>query len=124
MKEQQKNDLPKWDLEAIYPTPAAWESDFGKLRGLAEDFASYKGRLAESAAVLAEALKKDDVFSRLAEKVYVFRFDHEEGSSSDIMPNAYSFRDKVPIGISQGSCAVDFQKIRQKLQRLKMLEGY
>ena len=64
------------------------------------------------------------IIDPLAEKVYAFCFGNEEHSSSDIMPNAYSFRDKVPIGISQGSCAVDFQKIRQKLQRLKMLEGY
>ena len=64
------------------------------------------------------------IIDPLAEKVYVFRFDNEEGSTSETMPDAYSFRDKVPIGISQGSCAVDFQKICQKLQRLKMLEGY
>ena len=64
------------------------------------------------------------IIDPLAEKVYVFRFDNEEGTTSETMPDAYSFRDKVPIGISQGSCAVDFQKIRQKLQRLKMLEGY
>jgi Uma2 family endonuclease len=64
------------------------------------------------------------IIDPLAEKVYVFRFDHEGRSSSDTMPDAYSFRDKVPIGISGGSCVVDFQKIHQKLQRLKTLEGY
>ena len=26
MKKQ--NDLPQWDLEAIYATPEAWEKDF------------------------------------------------------------------------------------------------
>lgn len=62
------------------------------------------------------------IIDPLAEKVYAFCFDHEERSSSDTMPDAYSFRDKVPIGISQESCAVDFQKIHQKLQRVKMLE--
>lgn len=64
------------------------------------------------------------IIDPLAEKVYVFRFDNEEGSSYDIMPDPYSFRERVPIGISRGSCAVDFQKIHQKIQRLKMLEGY
>ena len=70
MKKQ--NDLPQWDLEAIYASPEAWEKDFSKLQGLAEEFAAYRGRLAESAAVLAEAMEKDDTFSRLAEKVYVY----------------------------------------------------
>ena len=51
MKKQ--NDLPQWDLEAIYASPEAWEKDFSKLQGLAEEFAAYRGRLAESAAVLA-----------------------------------------------------------------------
>lgn len=64
------------------------------------------------------------IIDPLAEKVYAFSFDNEGGRSSDTMPDAYSFRERVPIGISQGSCAVDFQKIHQKLQRLKTLEGY
>ena len=59
-----------------------------------------------------------------AEKVYTFRFDHEGRSSSDTntMPDTCSFRERVPIGISGGSCVVDFQKIHQKLQRLKLFE--
>ena len=64
--------LPEWDLEAIYATPEAWEADFLKIKGLAEEFASYRGKLADGAAVLAEAMEKDDAYSRLAEKVYVY----------------------------------------------------
>lgn len=64
------------------------------------------------------------IIDPLAEKVYAFRFDHEEHNSSEtiMMPDAYSFREKVPIGISEGSCAVDFRKIHQKLHELKMFE--
>lgn len=62
------------------------------------------------------------IIDPLAEKVYAFRFDNEGHSSFETMPDAYSFRERVPIGISGGSCAVDFQKIHQKLQRLKKFE--
>ena len=62
------------------------------------------------------------IIDPMAEKVYAFRFDNEGHSSFETMPDAYSFREKVPIGISGGSCAVDFQKIQQKLQQLKKFE--
>ena len=78
--------LPEWDLEAIYATPEAWEADFLKIKGLAEEFASYRGKLADGAAVLAEAMEKDDAYSRLAEKVYVYahlRADENTGISAN-----------------------------------------
>ena len=62
------------------------------------------------------------IIDPMAEKVYAFRFDNEGHSSFETMPDAYSFRERVPIGISGGSCAVDFQKIQQKLQQLKKFE--
>ena len=61
-----------WDLEALYPDVAAWEADFGKLKGKAEAFAAFKGRLAESPAVLKAAIEASDDFDRLAEKVYSY----------------------------------------------------
>ena len=48
--------LPAWDLEAIYASPADWEADFSHIRPLAEAFAAYRGRLAESPETLAAAM--------------------------------------------------------------------
>ena len=79
-----RNILPTWDLEAIYPAPDAWEKDFAKLKGLAEAFAAYRGKLGGSAKTLAAAMAADDKFSRLAEKVYVYahlRADENTGDS-------------------------------------------
>ena len=50
-----RNMLPTWDLEAIYPDTDAWEKDFAKLKGLAEAFAAYRGKLGGSAKTLAAA---------------------------------------------------------------------
>ena len=61
-----------WDLEALYKDIESWEQDFAKITELAETFASYKGRLSESPAVLKEAIKASDAFDRLAEKVYSY----------------------------------------------------
>ncbi len=61
-----------WDLEALYPDIAAWEKDFAALEAKAEKFAAYKGRLAESPAVLKSAIEASDDFDRLAEKVYSY----------------------------------------------------
>ena len=68
----QKKSLPTWDLEAIYPTPEAWEKDFEKLRGLAKTCQSFQGKLATSAKTLREAFEALDAFSRLSDKVYVY----------------------------------------------------
>ncbi|MBR3245197.1 MAG: Uma2 family endonuclease [Parasporobacterium sp.] len=49
-------------------------------------------------------------------KVYVFVFENsgkEEGS-----PGEYSFEDLVPVHISDGSCAVDFRIIYQKIKHM------
>ncbi len=81
---QKTNELPVWDIEAIYPSGAAWEKDFAKLRGLAEKFAAYRGKLQDSDKVLADAIRADEVFDRLAEKLYVFahlRADEDTGNA-------------------------------------------
>ena len=61
-----------WDLEVLYKDIESWEQDFAKISELAENFASYKGRLSESPAVLKQAIEASDTFDRLAEKVYCY----------------------------------------------------
>ena len=65
-------DKPVWDLEAMYASVEAWEKDFAALQGKAEAFAAFKGKLADSAAVLRDAIEASDEFDRLAEKVYCY----------------------------------------------------
>ena len=60
------NDLPErqdirpedqWNLTALYSDDAAWEGDLAVLQGLPAQVEAYRGRLGESAEVLAEALR-------------------------------------------------------------------
>ena len=64
--------LPTWDLAALYPSLADWERDAARIRPLTEKFAAYRGRLAESPAVMREAIEAQDAASRLSAKVYTY----------------------------------------------------
>ncbi len=63
-----------WDLSSLYSGDDAWEADFAKLQDRVAQFASYRGRLGESAVILAEALDFDNEFDRLAERVGTYAF--------------------------------------------------
>ncbi len=62
----------RWNLEAIYPSDEAWEEDFKAAQTWPERVASYRGRLAESAEMLAEALKTYFDAHRAMEKVWTY----------------------------------------------------
>ncbi len=74
-----------WDLSSLYGDDAAWESDFKKLEEQIATFETFKGRLGESAAVLAEALTFDSDFDRTAERLgyYAFLKTTEDQGNSD-----------------------------------------
>ncbi|MCD8118492.1 MAG: Uma2 family endonuclease [Lachnospiraceae bacterium] len=47
-------------------------------------------------------------------EVFVYRFPD---TGFDALPRRYTFRDKVPVGIFQGECEVDFAEIERYLKR-------
>lgn len=61
-----------WDLTEIYPDEVAWDAARLAVLESARDFARYKGRLGESAAVLAEALTRQSDITRNALRVYAY----------------------------------------------------
>lgn len=64
--------LMTWDLDVLYADAEAWEKEFAGVEASARKFYSFKGRLAESAAVLREAIEASDGFERLTEKLYTY----------------------------------------------------
>ena len=72
-----------WDLTPLYKDADAWQSDFERLPAAAEAFAAYRGRLAESPAVLAEAYAAGDAFSRLEEKLYCYAHLRSDENTAD-----------------------------------------
>lgn len=63
-----------WDLSSLYPDDAAWEADYRELESRLPQLEAYRGRLGESAEVLAEALQFDSSFDRLAERLGTYAF--------------------------------------------------
>jgi oligoendopeptidase F len=86
-QQAKRSDIPKemtWNLDILYSDDKIWEQDLASLDALIEKFMSYKGRLAESAEVLAEAIKSEDELDRLLEKIYVYahlKSDEDTGNS-------------------------------------------
>ncbi|MDD3885855.1 MAG: oligoendopeptidase F [Victivallaceae bacterium] len=77
---------PVWNLEAMYATPADWERDFARIEPLTRNFAAFRGRLAESPAVLRDAIAADDEASRVGEKVFCYahmRSDEDTSNSAN-----------------------------------------
>jgi oligoendopeptidase F len=58
-----------WDLSSLYTSDDAWEEDFKKLEELIPTYETFRGKLGDSAAKLAECLVFDEKFERQAERV-------------------------------------------------------
>lgn len=75
----------KWSIEDIYPTDAAWEEDFAKLRGYGEKLASFKGEISASSGKLLEYLRTNDEISVLIDSLvnYAQRKNDEDTRKSE-----------------------------------------
>jgi oligoendopeptidase F len=61
-----------WDLTEIYPNEAAWDAARKAALAALPGIAKYKGRLGESADVLAEALVLQSDLSKTISRIYVY----------------------------------------------------
>ena len=70
-----RSEIPdeyKWDLTDIYADWDAWEADFTELKETMDEYAAFKGRLAEGSDVLLKAFKLGDKLGMLADGVYSY----------------------------------------------------
>ncbi len=74
-----------WDLSSLCQDDASWEAEYKKLDEQIPTYETYRGRLGQSADILAEALTFDSQFDRLAERVgtYAFLKTTEDQGNSD-----------------------------------------
>ena len=74
-----------WDLSSLFSSDEAWEKEFSALEKRIETYATFQGRLSESADVLRSALEFDSEFDRVAERlgVYAFLKTTEDQGNSD-----------------------------------------
>ena len=74
-----------WDLGSLFKGDAEWEAAFGKWEQQIPQYEKYKGRLGDSAEMLAACLRFDANFDRAGERlgVYAFLRSAEDQSNSD-----------------------------------------
>ena len=61
-----------WDLSSLFADDAGWEAAFRQWEGKLDALESYKGRLSESPAVLAEFIALDLQIDQMAESAYTY----------------------------------------------------
>ncbi len=84
-KRQDIDSQFKWKLEDIYSDVSSWENDFKKVKELAAQIQSFKGKLAESAQSLLDCFKKSDELLSLNDKVFVYarmKRDEDNGNAT------------------------------------------
>lgn len=64
----------RWDLSSLFASDQAWEESFGRWEARVDEYGGYRGRLSESAAVLAECLRFDRDFDRQGEQLGAYAF--------------------------------------------------
>lgn len=65
-------DEYKWDLSHIYPDDAAWRKEMEIIKASANDLQPYRGRLAESPALLLECLERSAQIGKQFARLYCY----------------------------------------------------
>ena len=90
-REEVPNDKT-WNVESVFPSLDAWETEFARVESLLPGFAAYQGRLGESAAALKEALARDSDTDVAMQKVYLYASMLAAGDSGNQTAAALSSR--------------------------------
>src|SRR5262245_60612258 len=61
-----------WNLAEIYPSEAAWRAEKDRIAKEIPSLAQFKGKLASSASVLADALEKSSSIDRTLSRLYAY----------------------------------------------------
>src|ERR1700712_4715614 len=74
-----------WNLASLYASDKAWNADFDKWSKQIAGYVKFRGKLRQSAKILASCLDFDRDFDRLGEKLGTFAFlkTSEDQANSD-----------------------------------------
>jgi oligoendopeptidase F len=86
-----------WDLATLFPSDAAWESAFAEFEKKINGYEKFRGRLGDSAEVLAECLRFDTSIDRLGDRVGTYAFLK---ASEDVSNSTYQGFKARYIGVA------------------------
>jgi oligoendopeptidase F len=83
-RRSQVKEADRWDLNSLFPSDEAWEKAFSAWEPRIAEYERFRGKLAQSAKVLAECLSFDNDFDRQGERLgtYAFLKTAEDTSNS------------------------------------------
>ncbi len=121
-----------WRLEDIYSNDEAWEKEFQEVKDLIPGVQNYKGKLAESADQLYEALQYQDKLLERLGKLYTYahmRYDQDTTNSfyqglNDRISNLYSQAASSLAFIVPEILAIEEQKVKEFLETKSELKLY
>jgi oligoendopeptidase F len=105
-KREEISDEFKWDLQAIYPTLAAWEADFAQLQKLTAEMERMQTDFLDSAANLYAVLQLKDQMGRLLDKLFVYARMHKDENNGD--PQYQALTNRILSLSTQTGAAVSF----------------
>ena len=95
----------RWDLDAIFPSRETWEAARKEVEEALPGLRSYRGRLGQSAEILAAALQAKFEIERRFEDVFVYAFqlfyaDTEDATAKELSGLAQALSAKVQEAVS------------------------
>lgn len=128
-KQVRKQDT--WDLATLYADDAAWDKEFRKWEKRIPKFEKFRGTLGKSAKQLAECLKFDTQFDRVADRLGTYAFlrtaeDTADGDAQSMLArfsNAGSRAQQAASFIQPEIMAIADTKMK-RFQKSKELADY
>ena len=86
-----------WDLASLFRSDAEWETAFASWEKQVDGYAQYRGKLGESAEVLAACLKFDSEFDRTGDRIGTYAMLRE---TEDVANSTYQGLKARYIGVA------------------------
>jgi oligoendopeptidase F len=99
------DDQYKWNSPSVFADKAAWEAAIEDLMPKVEAIKQFKGRLAESPAVLADFIEARDTLFRAAMKIFFYAMMDSNCDSTNTEATAMSDKARGVFGMSMAAAA-------------------
>ncbi len=104
----ERREIPEaltWNLNMLYASDAEWERDFKALDALVAAANAFRGRLAESAQTLFDAIKALDALERKLDKLYTFAHLRHDENTAEAAARSREARARAKASEITAACA-------------------
>ena len=102
-----RSEIPaeyKWNLQDMFASDELWEEEAQQVLALAKEMEAFRGKLAENASILLEAMKKNDELNFHVVRVYVYANQHYHEDTAVAKYQGYSAKaDSVIVAVNSAT---------------------